>query len=87
MAAYSLKGVIKMFTWNLFLPFSFACSLSYIDAHTDYAKPFSSCNKVFVMQIFWIVYIVEIILLFFFFCKTDVNLKFSETNKQPWSVK
>ncbi len=39
---------------------------------------FSYCNKVFVMQIVWIVYIMEKQLYFIFdgllFCKTDVNL-------------
>lgn len=40
MAAFSLKGVIKMFTWDLFLLAFLFHLLLYVDARTDYAKPF-----------------------------------------------
>ncbi len=94
MAVYSLKGVIKMFTWNLFLLLAFlllAWSRSSM-LTLIMQSLFSYCNKVFVMQIVWIVYIMEITILFYFlmaYCFVKLmstSLKFSETNKQPWSV-
>lgn len=76
MAAFSLKGVIKMFTWDLFLLAFLFRLLLYVDARTDYAKPFFS-----VMQIIQVVYIVKIILFLFLMAFLYVNLAAVFRNK------
>lgn len=91
MAVYSLKGLLRCFTWNLFLLLAFlACSRSFVDAHTDYAKPFfqlylchANCwNCLYNGNNNFILFLMA----YFFVKLMSTSLKFSETNKQPWSV-